>query len=203
MKKNIKRIRLLILNISFCKKVILMWNKCFSVNNLMEIFHKLRILLLFNTIEEKEKEGLTYYDLKRYSELPQSNLYRMMNRLHGDGFLLREEKLNELGRPKYLFFLSEKGLEKKLEIQDELKEYLQILKEKFPENSNFDEKKFLRGASLEMWQDPVSHVLSSEKPLEKKLKILHAMREDIIDHRNKVDSAIQQVETDIAAEKNQ
>ena len=180
-----------------------MWNKCFTVKKLMEIFHKLRILLLFNTIEEKDKEGLTYYDLKKYSELPQSKIYRMMNRLHEDGFLLREEKLNELGRPKFLFFLSEKGLEKKQEIQDELKKHLHILKERFPEHSNFDEEKFLRGASLEMWQDPVNHILSSEKPLEKKLKILQNMREDIIDHRNKVDSAIQQVEAEIAAEKDQ
>ncbi|MHA1520207.1 MAG: hypothetical protein ACTSRK_08495 [Promethearchaeota archaeon] len=168
----------------------------------MEIFHKLRMLFLFNTIEES-KDGLTYYDLKKYSHMPQSKIYRMMNRLHEDGFLLREESQNDLGRPKYLFSLSDKGLEKKQDIQEELEKFILFLKERFPEHSDFDEEKFLSSASLEMWQDPVSHILSSEKSLGKKLKILQNMQEDIIDRHSEVDSAIQQVEAEIAAKKDQ
>ncbi|MCF2139773.1 MAG: hypothetical protein K9W44_06945 [Candidatus Lokiarchaeota archaeon] len=160
----------------------------------MEIFSKLRLLLLFNTIEQNSN-GITFYELKQYNHIPHSRIYREMNRLCEHGYLRREETQNELGRPKYLFFLSKKGLQEKERISADLQKILVFLKEKFPEDGNLDVESFLCNASLSMWQDPIQNILKSDKSYQKKKAILERMYEDVENRLTMISNALAQLET--------
>ncbi|WP_457558254.1 hypothetical protein [Candidatus Harpocratesius sp.] len=159
----------------------------------MEIFSKLRLLLIFNTIKQNSN-GITFYELKQYNHIPHSRIYREMNRLYEHGFLRREETQNELGRPKYLFFLSKKGLQEKEKITADLQKILVFLKEKFPEDGNLDVESFLCNASLSMWQDPIQNILKSEKSYEKKKEILERMYEDVENRLSMISDALEKLE---------
>ena len=81
-----------------------MWPKHF--NFFGNFMRELGTLLIFNTIKNCP-DGLTYYDLKQYGEIPHSKIYRMMKKLEEKGDLIKKNDISiETGRPKHLYFLS-------------------------------------------------------------------------------------------------
>ncbi|GAG96501.1 unnamed protein product, partial [marine sediment metagenome] len=120
-----------------------MWPKEFKF--FQEFFDDFRLIFIFNTVKDFQN-GLTYYDLKKYGNIPHSKIYRTMKTLEEDGFLSvkKEDLSNESGRPKHLFFLSEKGEEKLVELRFKLVNIFKFIKLRFPQSSSdLDYEKFL------------------------------------------------------------
>ena len=84
-----------------------MWPKHF--NFFGSFMRELGTLLIFNTVRNCPN-GLTYYDLKKFGEIPHSKIYRMMKKLEDKGDLIKKDDVSaETGRPKHLYFLSKQG----------------------------------------------------------------------------------------------
>jgi DNA-binding PadR family transcriptional regulator len=137
-------------------------------------------LLIFNTIKNCP-DGLTYYDLKQYGEIPHSKIYRWMKKLEEKGDLVKEDDVSiETGRPKHLFFLSKQGESRLDDLRKNLGKYFEFIRERFPNtNSSFDHEIFLKEATFKVWSSPVEHVLQKDIPDEKKLEFLSIMESDL------------------------
>ena len=84
-----------------------MWPK--HVNFFGNFIRELGTLLIFNTIKNCPN-GLTYYDLKQYGEIPHSKIYRMMKKLEDKGDLKKKMMLVlKLGDQSTYFFYQNKG----------------------------------------------------------------------------------------------
>ncbi|MHA1776549.1 MAG: helix-turn-helix domain-containing protein [Promethearchaeota archaeon] len=175
-----------------------MWLKHFQIKNMMEIFHHLRLLLIFNCIA-KHPEGITFYQIQQINHIPHSKVYRVMNHLTEQGYLHRKEVKNELGRPKYLFFLTPEGELKQNQLRADLNKIFTFIQVRFPRAKEIDFNSFLQDASLEMWQDPISEILKSEISKEKKRQILQNMYEDTQDRLKLISKAIAKLEADNTA----
>ena len=155
-----------------------MWPKHF--NFFGNFMRELGTLLIFNTIRNNP-DGLTYYDLKQFGEIPHSKIYRMMKKLEDEGDLIKKDDVSaETGRPKHLYFLSKQGEGRLEDLRENLGKYFDFIKERFPvANSSFDRNAFLKEATFKVWSSPVEHVLQRDIPNEKKLKILSRMESDL------------------------
>ncbi|GAG22939.1 unnamed protein product, partial [marine sediment metagenome] len=104
-----------------------MWPKEFKF--FQEFFDDFRLIFIFNTVKDYQN-GLTFYDLKKYGNIPHSKIYRTMKALEEDGFLsMKKENLGiECGRPKHLFFLSERGEEKLSELRIKIAKIFEFIK---------------------------------------------------------------------------
>ncbi len=141
---------------------------------------ELSTLLIFNTIKEYPN-GLTYYDLTQFGEIPHSKIYRLMKSLEEDGDLIRKDGLSkETGRPKHLYFLSEQGEGKLNDLKNNLSKHFEFMKERFPtENDKFDHKCFLKDATFKVWSSPVEHIVQKNISDNDKLEILTMMESDL------------------------
>lgn len=155
-----------------------MWPKQFKIfGNFMQ---ELSTLLIFNTIKEYP-DGLTYYDLTQFGEIPHSKIYRLMKSLEENGDLIKKDDISaETGRPKHLYFLSTQGEEKLSELIENLGKYFEFMKERFPiEDSDFDHENFLKESTFKVWSSPVEHVIQRDIPNKDKMQILETMETDL------------------------
>ena len=162
-----------------------MWPKHF--NFFRNFMHELGTLLIFNTIKNYPN-GLTYYDLQQYGEIPHSKIYRMMKKLENKGDLKKKDDTSsETGRPKHLYFLSEQGEARLNDLRENLGKYFEFIKERCPiEESGFDHTIFLKEATFKVWSSPVEHILQKDISNEKKFKILSRMESDLIQMLDKI-----------------
>ncbi|MFX1357569.1 MAG: PadR family transcriptional regulator [Promethearchaeota archaeon] len=139
-----------------------------------------RMIFMFNTIKSYPN-GLTYYDLQKYGNIPHSKIYRMMKSLEENGLLIRKEDFSQdTGRPKHLYFLSKQGEKSLEELRAKLGELFEFIKLRFPEiDSDFDHKKFLNEATFNVWASPVEHIMQKEVSDNEKLAALSEMESDI------------------------
>jgi len=172
-----------------------------------DIWKDIRLLILFNTLKASP-EGLTYYDLQKFGKerLNPTKIYRMMNHLYEQKYLRRVEELNVQGRPKYKFFISEKGEEHAKFLKKSLLQNFEFIKERIPkdENEEFDINKLIDSATFHIWRDPVSVCLhqniSDEEKLEFFIKVeskLLEKLESIQKHKAKLDKKMEKDEKNV------
>ena len=104
-----------------------------------------------------------------------------MKLLEEKGDLVRKDDISkETGRPKHLYFLSEQGKSRLLELRKKIGELFDLLKLRFPEDlPEFDHKKFLEYATFHVWASPVEYVMCKEISDQKKLEALSEMELDV------------------------
>ncbi len=170
-----------------------MWPKRFGI--FREFMEDIKTLFLFNTIKSKP-EGLTYYDLQQYGDIPHSNIYRMMKDLEEKGDLYHTDGFSsETGRPKHLYFLTKQGEVRLKEIRLSLEDIFEFLKSRFPtSNQNFDHKLFLQEATFKVWAGPVQYILKQESSKEVKLQALSKMEKKVEEHLEEIRNAIKKLE---------
>lgn len=155
-----------------------MWPKEFKF--FIEFSKDLRTLFMFNTVKDFP-EGLTYYDLKKFGDIPHSKVYRLMKELAIEGFLLRKDDVSkDTGRPKHLYFLTKKGESKLLELRQKIGKIFEFISHRFPESAiGIDHEKFLKDATFSVWSSPVEHVMRQNISLKEKLITLSYMEKDV------------------------
>jgi DNA-binding PadR family transcriptional regulator len=127
------------------------------------------------------KEGLTYYDLKKFGNIPHSKIYRMMKELAEEGFLsIKADISKDTGRPKHLYFLTDKGESKLSDLRQKVGKIFEFIKHRFPESGiDIEHKKFLKEATFSVWSSPVEYIMQKNIPIEEKLNFLTYMEKDV------------------------
>ena len=124
----------------------------------------------------------------------------MMNHLYEQKYLKRIEEQNEQGRPKYKFFISEKGEEHAKFLKKSIMQNFEFIKKSIPkdENQEFNIDKLIDSATFDIWREPMSACLHQNIPNEEKLdffvqlesKLLEKL-EDIRKHKHKLEKTIE------------
>jgi len=155
-----------------------MWPKGFKF--FIDFSEDLKTIFIFNTVKNFP-EGLTYYDLKKFGNIPHSKIYRMMKELaEGNFLLIRSDISKETGRPKHLYFITEKGENKLTELRDKIGKIFEFIKHRFPESGmEFDHETFLKGATFSVWSSPVEYIMQKNVSNEEKLVALTHMEKDV------------------------
>ncbi|MFW9876818.1 MAG: PadR family transcriptional regulator [Candidatus Thorarchaeota archaeon] len=156
-----------------------MWPKQFKFFH--EFIDDLRLIFIFNTIKSYTN-GMTYYDLTQYGNIPHSKIYRTMKLLEEDGDLIRRDDVSqETGRPKHLYFLSDKGNKRLEELRRKIGEIFEFIKLRFPESdSDLDHTKFLNEATFNIWASPIEFIMQKDISDEEKLVALLEIESDIM-----------------------
>lgn len=163
--------------------------KKFSGKSLHQYWHLFHTVLLFNFIEQRP-HGVTYYDIQQIENVPASRTYRFMKKLEEEGFLERKEEQNDMGRPKYVFFITPQGFKQKELLKQRLKSILELLQTTFPTDMEFDIQLFLEKGTIAMFETPFEHIKKSNCEIDKKLELLESMREDHEDRLKKINTII-------------
>jgi len=155
-----------------------MWPKGFKF--FIDFSEDLKTIFLFNTVKDFP-EGLTYYDLKKFGNIPHSKIYRMMKELAEEGYLsIKDDVSKDTGRPKHLYFLTEKGESKLIDLRQKVGKIFEFIKHRFPETGvEFDHEKFLKGATFSVWSSPVEYIMQKDITNEEKLNALTYMENDV------------------------
>ena len=155
-----------------------MWPKGFKF--LIDFSEDLKTIFLFNTVKDFP-EGLTYYDLKKFGNIPHSKIYRMMKELAEEGYLsIKDDVSKDTGRPKHLYFLTKKGESKLIDLRQKIGKIFEFIKQRFPESSlEFDHEKFLKGTTFSVWSSPVEYIMQKDITIEEKLEALSHMETDV------------------------
>jgi len=155
-----------------------MWPKGFKF--FIDFSEDLKTIFLFNTVKDFPK-GLTYYDLKKFGNIPHSKIYRMMKELAEEGCLsIKDDVSKDTGRPKHLYFLTEKGESKLIDLRQKIGKIFEFIKRRFPESGmEFDHEKFLKGATFRVWSSPVEYIMQKDLTDEEKLNALTYMENDV------------------------
>jgi len=155
-----------------------MWPKGFKF--FIDFSEDLKTIFLFNTVKDFA-EGLTYYDLKKFGNIPHSKIYRMMKELAEEGYLsVKNDVSKDTGRPKHLYFLTEKGESKLIDLRQKIGNIFEFIKQRFPETeTEFDHEKFLKAATFRVWSSPVEYIMQKDITNEQKLQALTHMENDV------------------------
>ena len=155
-----------------------MWPKGFKF--FIDFSEDLKTIFLFNTVKDFP-EGLTYYDLKKFGNIPHSKIYRMMKELAEEGHLsIKDDVSKDTGRPKHLYFLTEKGERKLIDLRQKVGKIFEFIKHRFPETGvEFDHEKFLKGATFSVWSSPVEYIMLKDITDEEKINALSYMEKDV------------------------
>ncbi len=155
-----------------------MWPKGF--NFFVNFSEDLKTIFLFNTVKDFP-EGLTYYDLKKFGNIPHSKIYRMMKELAEEGYLsVKDDVSKDTGRPKHLYFLTKKGENKLIDLRQKTGKIFEFIKQRFPETGvEFDHEKILKGATFCVWSSPVEYIMQKNISNEEKLIALTHMEKDV------------------------
>ncbi|MFX0075936.1 MAG: PadR family transcriptional regulator [Candidatus Hermodarchaeota archaeon] len=155
-----------------------MWPKGFRF--FIEFSKDLNTVFMFNTVKSFP-EGITYYDLKKFGNIPHSKIYRMMKILAKEGYLsIKDDVSKETGRPKHLYFLTEEGERKLSDLRKKIGKIFEFLKHRFPETGDeFDHDQFLTEATFNVWSSPVEHIMQKDISDEEKLEVLNYMENDV------------------------
>lgn len=146
-----------------------------------------KLILIFNTVKEIP-EGLTYYDLKKFGNIPHSKIYRMMKELAEKGYLsIKDDISKDTGRPKHLYFMTDKGENKLIDLRQKIGKIFELIKQRFPESGiEFDHEKILKGATFSIWSSPVEYIMQKDISNEEKLEILTFMEKDVDEILHKI-----------------
>ena len=146
-----------------------------------------KLILIFNTVKEIP-EGLTYYDLKKFGNIPHSKIYRMMKELAEEGYLsIKDDISKDTGRPKHLYFMTDKGENKLIDLRQKIGKIFELIKQRFPESGiEFDHEKILKGATFSIWSSPVEYIMQKDISNEEKLEILTFMEKDVDEILHKI-----------------
>ncbi|MCJ7649051.1 MAG: helix-turn-helix transcriptional regulator [Candidatus Lokiarchaeota archaeon] len=146
-----------------------------------------KLILIFNTVKEIP-EGLTYYDLKKFGNIPHSKIYRMMKELAEEGYLsIKDDRSKDTGRPKHLYFMTDKGENKLIDLRQKIGKIFELIKQRFPESGiEFDHEKILKGATFSIWSSPVEYIMQKDISNEEKLEILTFMEKDVDEILHKI-----------------
>ncbi len=155
-----------------------MWPRGFKF--FIEFSKDLKTIFMFNTVKDFP-EGLTYYDLKKFGNIPHSKVYRMMKELAEEGFLsIKDDVSKDTGRPKHLYFLTDKGENKLIDLRQKNGKIFEFIKRRFPESGiEFDHDVFLKEATFSVWSSPVEYIMQKDIPNEEKLNVLTYMEKDV------------------------
>ncbi|MBY9016240.1 MAG: helix-turn-helix transcriptional regulator [Candidatus Lokiarchaeota archaeon] len=155
-----------------------MWPKGFKF--FIDFSEDLKTIFIFNTVKNFP-EGLTYYDLKKFGNIPHSKIYRMMKDLAEEKCLLIKSDISkETGRPKHLYFLTDKGENKSIDLRQKVGKIFEFINHRFPESGmEFDHEKFLKGATFSVWSSPVEYIMQKDITNEEKLNVLTYMEKDV------------------------
>ena len=155
-----------------------MWPKGFKF--FKDFFEDLKTIFLFNTVKDFP-DGLTYYDLKKFGKIPHSKIYRMMKELAEEGYLsIKDDVSKDTGRPKHLYFLTEKGESKLIDLRQKVEKIFEFIQHRFPETGvEFDHETFLKGATFSVWSSPVEYIMQKDITDEEKLNALTYMENDV------------------------
>jgi DNA-binding PadR family transcriptional regulator len=152
-----------------------MWPKNF---NFFGIIDDIKKIFIFNTIKSLP-EGLTYYDLTQLGNIPHSKIYRMMKKLEEEGELIKQER-TELGRPKHVYFVSEKGEKTLQQLRDKLKTNFDLIKTRDPDfQIAFNHEKILTEGTFKIWCSPVEYIIQLDASDTEKYSALNDMEEDL------------------------
>lgn len=176
-----------------------MWGK--NLFYFHDIWKDVRLLILFNTLKASP-EGLTYYDLQKFGKerLNPTAIYRMMNNLYEQKYLKRIEEQNEQGRPKYKFFISEKGEEHAKFLKKSIMQNFEFIKESIPkdENQEFDMDKLIDSATFHIWREPISTCLHQNISNEEKMEFFVQLESKLLEklesirkHKHKLEKTIE------------
>ena len=165
-----------------------------------EVFKNLTQLLLLNTIRE-HSDGITLYDLKKIGHLPHSKLYRIMKKLEEEQYLIITEEKNETGRPKFIYFISKKGIKYQNLLKSKLSAIFDDIKNTYNKYEDFDTKNFLDKTTFDMWKDPIGRCMEQDVSNEEKLKHLAHIEEETINHLNNLKKTKKKLEKLIQQEK--
>ncbi|MHA1472924.1 MAG: hypothetical protein ACTSQW_07495 [Promethearchaeota archaeon] len=155
-----------------------MWPKGFKF--FRDFSEDLKTIFIFNTVKNFP-EGLTYYDLKKFGNIPHSKIYRMMKELAEGKFLFVKDDISkETGRPKHLYFLTERGESKLSDLRQKVGKIFEFIKHRFPESGiEFDHETFLKGATFSVWSSPVEYIMQKDLSDEEKIDALSYMEKDV------------------------
>lgn len=137
-------------------------------------------VLVFNTLRNYP-EGFTYYDLKQLGDIPHSRIYRLMKKMEEAGYL-RKEEIKESGRPKHLYFLTERSEKRLKENIEELRKHFSVIREhvqkkkKWVDNKEWEEH--LMSMTYDIWKSPLQKIMDSPLSPPEKLEILEGMKDD-------------------------
>jgi predicted transcriptional regulator len=165
-------------------------------NKIHHYWRTLHTMLLLNFIEQ-HPEGVTFYDLKQIENIPASRIYRKMRNMEEMRFLVKDEERNEIGRPKYVFKISESGKIHKKHLKEKLLNVLQLVKSKFPEQMDFDFESFLQQGTITLFKSPLQHVMENKMPFKKKIICLQEIKQDHQDMIRNIDKSIKMLKKQI------
>jgi DNA-binding PadR family transcriptional regulator len=162
-----------------------MWPKGFKFFG--DFLQGFKLILIFNTVKEIP-EGLTYYDLKKFGNIPHSKIYRMMKLLAEEGYLsIRDDTSKDTGRPKHLYFITDKGEKKLVDLRKKIGNIFELIKQRFPESGiELDHEKILKGATFSIWASPVEYIMQKDISNEEKFELLTLMEKDVDGILNKI-----------------
>lgn len=105
----------------------------------------------------------------------------MMKKLAEEGFLsIKADISKDTGRPKHLYFLTDKGESKLSDLRQKVGKIFEFIKHRFPESGiDIEHKKFLKEATFSVWSSPVEYIMQKNIPTEEKLNVLTYMENDV------------------------
>jgi predicted ArsR family transcriptional regulator len=104
-----------------------------------------------------------------------------MKELAEEGYLsIKDDVSKDTGRPKHLYFLTEKGISKLSDLRQKIGKIFEFIKHRFPESGlEFDHENFLKGATFCVWSSPVEYVMQKDVSIEEKMNALSYMEDDV------------------------
>ena len=112
----------------------------------------------------------------------------MMKELAEEGYLsIKDDISKETGRPKHLYFMTDKGENKLIDLRQKIGKIFELIKQRFPESGiEFDHEKILKGATFSIWSSPVEYIMQKDISNEEKLEILTFMEKDVDEILHKI-----------------
>ena len=155
-----------------------MWPRGFKFFG--DFMRDFQLILIFNTVKEIP-DGLTYYDLKKFGNIPHSKIYRMMKDLAEEGYLsVKDDISKDTGRPKHLYFITDKGETKLSELRLKVGKIFELIRLRFPESGiSIDPNTLLKEATFSIWSSPVEYIMQKDISNEEKLTLLIHMEKDV------------------------
>ncbi len=133
--------------------------------------------------------------LQQYEQIPHSRIYRTIKCLEERGLLEKKVQHNELGRPKYVYFLNDSGKSHQQELRTELKEFFTLLRSRYPEEMDFNINDFLSQSNFTMFQNPLQQLVSMDLPSEDILQRLYEMEKYHVNILKDIKQQIHKFET--------
>ncbi len=170
-----------------------MWPQQFTI---FETFTwKIHHLLVLNSIKQSS-EGMAFSDFKEVGCAPPTRVYRILKNLEEEGYITAQTKPQSSGRPKQLFVLTPTGIQKLQELKESLKQILDGIHARFPENNqNFNIAEFLEKGTFQHLRTPVEYILQKNSiPTDTKKAILTEMEQLLKSEIEKIHTALRKLE---------